>query len=121
MQSERERTLGSAKWTATDSSEVSVVDELSLFAIGSASPYTPITVEMELSGKSVRIEVDTGATVSPMAIQIFKSLCRKDTLYFFLKGPSTLAPRKRLSLLRKHFHLSTLQMTRQFAKKSFLF
>lgn len=47
---------------------------MGLLAVGNTLPHPPITVEMELSGKPVELELDTGATVTPMTVQNFKTL-----------------------------------------------
>ena len=38
----------------------------------------PLMVDVEVNGKPLRMEVDTGAAVSVMGVSAFKRLCKED-------------------------------------------
>lgn len=71
---QKRRPAGGARYTTTNFPDAAESAEMGLLAVGNTLPHPPITVEMELSGKPVELELDTGATVTPMTVQNFKTL-----------------------------------------------
>ena len=63
---------GGTKWVGTDSTDTD--DPLAMFTLNGPSPQPPIVVTMEVWGKSVAMEVDTGATVSVISEEAYQAL-----------------------------------------------
>ena len=51
------------------------MQEYKLFAVGSSDDRSPIEVELELDGHRIRMEIDTGASLSLVSEATFKQLC----------------------------------------------
>ena len=77
----RGRSVGcvGARWLGVDCSsncspDSSSNEDLGTYVVQGALPQPPILIDMEVSGKQVTFELDTGATVSIMSENVFKSL-----------------------------------------------
>ena len=65
---------GGARWLGTGVSQSESSDDLGTYTLTDATPQPPILIDMEISGKPVKFELDTGATVTVMAEDTFRSL-----------------------------------------------
>ncbi len=80
---EKRRTAGIKELSATDSRREGVEDDLDFLTIYKLTKEEsllndPLMVDVEVNGKPLRMEVDTGAAVSVMGVSAFKRLCKED-------------------------------------------
>jgi len=62
------------KYVATTEDDSSAVDEFQLYTVGAKSATRPITVDVQINGKQLPMEVDTGAALSIVSKRTWKTL-----------------------------------------------
>ena len=68
------------KYVATTEDDGSATDEFQLYAIGAKAATRPIIVDIQINGKQLLMEVDTGAALSIISEQTWKTVLPGTTL-----------------------------------------